>query len=160
MQAREVIGRLNAREIGKEITYHDGGCVHLGCFWGEFGPRKSLHYEIEAYYNCIRVEIHSEMVESLQAVHAFLYEQFKEKNLGLKGRVREGNLVVNRAYRFATTQIACDRSFDAILKEIKNAVNALYKDYDAYLAYVEKYYTTKQTLKSCQGYSDFMANCR
>ena len=130
--------------------------MHLGCFWGMFGPRQSLHYEIEAYHGDILVEIHSEMVTSLQAVHAFLYEQFKDKNLRLKGRERNGNLIVNRAYRFGTTKITCDDSFDAILKRIKTAVNALYKDYDSYLKYVEGYYVGKGNVAGCNSYVDFM----
>ena len=165
--SREVIDFLQRQEnqsfFGEDrmVTfrfYRAGACVQLRQFFKDYVAGFTLHYEIEEYRGGIVVEIHSELPETLPAMHDFIYEQFKIGHaLEFKGRTRENG---RRSYRFATQQIEWHgRSLEDILADIKSAVDVLYRKYDAYLNYVEGYYAGKRGVDGCKSYSLFMQYC-
>lgn len=123
-----------------------GVCVQLRQFFGRTHQGATLHYEIEECKNGIRVEIHSE-TKTPSAVHAFIRKQF---DVQIKSRT-------NNSYRFATIEIAWKgRMLDDVVNDIKKAVDILYRKYDAYLNYVEGFYSGKGEIAGCKSYTDFM----
>ena len=157
---REVIGFLRKKENrnifgeGRSIT---GGywsdkenkhslCVQLRQFFGRTRQGKTLHYEInETQGRGLNVEIHSE-TNTPKIVHEFLKKQFEWEPKGSHG-----------AYRFATKSITWQgRAFDDIVSDIKKAIDDLYRKYDAYLNYVEGFYSGKCGMEGCKSYADFV----
>ena len=155
---REVIDFLRKDENkyifgeGRDITGkwyakgRHGVCVQLRQFFGKARQGMTLHYEVEEYDNGIYVEIHSE-TKTPSNVHAFIKKQF---DVRLKTSP-------DGSYRFATIEITWKgRTLDDIVNDIKKAVDTLYRKYDAYLNYVEGYYSGKGSLVGCKSYTDFM----
>lgn len=138
-EGRDITGKWYAKN-------RHGVCVQLRQFFGRNNQGTTLHYEIEEYEGEINVEIHSETETPLN-VHDFLKNQFKVQ---IKSRT-------GTSYRFATIGIPWKgRTLDDIVNEIKKAVDTLYRKYDAYLNYVEGYYTGKSNLNGCKSYTDFI----
>lgn len=159
---REVIDFLRKDENkyifgeGRDITGkwyakgRHGVCVQLRQFFGKAHQGVTLHYEIEEYDNGINVEIQSE-TKTPSDVHAFITKQF---DVRLKTST-------NGSYRFGTIEITWKgRTLDDIVNDIKKAVDTLYRKYDAYLNYVEGYYSGKGDLGGCKSYTDFMHELR
>ena len=133
------------REIVRSFPSGHGCCAQLREFFGNDGV--ALHYEIQVYRRNIFVGIHSEG-STPQSVHMFIRNQFKYT---LKERQSETG-----TYRFAIQKVDWKgRNFDDILADIKKAVDALYRKYDAYLNYVEGYYAGKGDVDGCKSYVDF-----
>ena len=123
-----------------------GVCVQLRQFFGEACQGTSLHYEVEEYRNGISVEIHSE-TKTPRAVHDFIRNQVKWKPKGRKG-----------SFRFATRRVEWrGRALDDVIADITKEVDGLYRQYDAYLNYVETYYARKASVDGCKTYDAFKA---
>ena len=138
-EGRDITGKWYAKD-------RHGVCVQLRQFFGRTRQGTTLHYEIEEYDNGINVEIHSEP-GTPPDVHGFIKQQF---NVQFKPRTSE-------SFRFATIEIAWKgRTLDDVVNDIKNAVDTLYRKYDAYLNYVEGFYSGKGKIVGCKSYKDFM----
>ena len=159
---REVIDFLRKKENrnffgeGRSITGgwyaqgRHGVCVQLRQFFGRARQGMTMHYEIEECGNRISVEIHSES-QTPTPIHDFLREQFEGCHLlQIKSKT-------NGSYRFATIRISWEGcTLDVVVNDIKKAVDTLYRRYDAYLNYVEGYYSGKGGIEGCKSYTDFM----
>ena len=133
------------REIVRGFPAGHGCCVQLREFFGNDGV--ALHYEIQVYRGRIVVEIHSEG-STPRNVHEFMRNQFQ-----CTPRERQPE---TGTYRFATQEVTWQgRNFDDILADIKSAVDALYRKYDAYLNYVEGFFAGKGSVDGCKSYADF-----
>ena len=138
-EGRDITGQWYAQD-------RHGLCVQLRQFFGRARQGATLHYEIEEYDNRINVEIHSE-TETPQDVHAFIKKQFEVQ-------IKPGT---GNSYRFASIGITWNgRTLDDVVNDIKKAVDTLYRKYDAYLNFVEGYYSGKGNLDNCRYYVDFM----
>jgi len=124
-----------------------GICVQLRQFFGRARQGMTLHYEIEECERGIKVGIHSE-TKTPSAVHDFIKEQFEVQ---IKPKP-------NVSYRFATIEISWKgRTLDDIVTDIKEAVDTLYRKYDAYLNYGEGCYAGKGNIVECKPYAEFMS---
>lgn len=138
-EGRDITGKWYAKD-------RHGVCVQLRQFFGRDHQGATLHYEIEEYDNGISVEIHSETATPSD-IHDFIKKQFEVQ-------IKPRN---PKSYRFATIEITWKgRTLDDIVNDIKKAVDTLYRKYDAYLNYVEGYYSGKGDLVRCKSYTDFM----
>lgn len=138
-EGRDITGKWYAKD-------RHGVCVQLRQFFGRNHQGATLHYEIEEHKKKIYVEIHSE-TKTPSDVHDFIKAQF---DVQIKPRTQN-------SYRFATIEIMWKgRTPDDIVNDINKAVDTLYRKYDAYLNYVEGYYSGKGDLVGCKSYADFI----
>lgn len=105
----------------------------------------ALHVEILAYRDGINVEFHSEN-DTPPEVHQFLIGQ------DLPGFAYREHQPKNGTFRFATRRVECvGRPMKEVLEDLREAVEALCRDFVPYLDYVEKYWNS---------HSHDMSNCR
>ena len=64
---------------------------------------------------------------------------------------------VNQPFRFAQKIIEWRTStVGQVIAKIQKAVDELYGKYDAYLSYVEKFYTENETVDGCMEYTRYI----